>query len=1422
MSPTPLTLSELFGKITVPESIAGARVYNIKANADKRALDITLYDEELIPYDIIEDFKAMAMEEFNLSGLIMRVKYNGLSLASIDLDKYWKNLIFYVNATVKGVSSLFTDSSCSYENGVLRVNCKYGTNLLEESGCGKIIEKLVYAQLGEQVTVELVDSFSEEQFEKMQAEAIEHLPEIELSAPKEEAPKVEEEDKLIMGKPIKEAPMPIADISEDMGAVTVCGEIFDIDSRELQSGKTLYKFFIADSTSAYGVTLFAEKKQLPKLKDGIKKNKCLKIRGRVRYDTFAKENVLMASDIEKAKKTLREDKAEDKRVELHMHTKMSAMDGVSTAQELIETAIRWGHKAIAVTDHGNIQAFPEAMSTAVKFDRDGNVESHKIKVIYGVEAYIVDDNVPITFGDTDMAYDGDFVVFDIETTGLRPKNDAITEIGAVKVSGGKVTEVFNTFVNPERPIPENIVHLTGITDAMVADAPTADKAVADFLKFAKGCVLVAHNAGFDTSFIKAAAKKYGLTFDNAYVDTLELARTLVKDVKNHKLNTLTKHFGIKLENHHRACDDAAATAEVFIKLTDLLNGKGVRYVSETNSALAGETDLKSKKSYHATLLVRDYTGLKNLYHLISKSGMEFYHKHPVMPKSLIEKYREGILVGSACEAGELYRAVLESSGDDEDKINEIVKFYDYLEIQPLGNNKFLVAKGTVSSDEDLKYLNKQIVDLAKKNNKLIVAAGDVHFLNPEDEVYRRILMAGKGFSDADDQAPLYLRTTDEMLAEFEYLGEDLAKELVIDNPSKIADMVDYIIPIPTETAPPIIDGSDEELRQMTYDTAKSIYGDPLPDIVKDRIDVELSSIIDNGYSVMYIIAQKLVKKSNSDGYLVGSRGSVGSSLVAFFSGITEVNSLPPHHVCPKCKYSEFVLDGSIGSGFDMEDKACPKCGTIMKNDGHDIPFETFLGFGGGKEPDIDLNFSGEYQGSIHKYTEELFGEGYVFRAGTIGTVADKTAFGYVKKYFEERGQYVSKAEIARLVRGCTGVKNTTGQHAGGLMIVPRDRDVHEFTPIQYPADKADSGVITTHFDYHSISGKLLKLDLLGHDDPTVIRMLEDLTGIDAKKIPAGDKETMSLFTGTEALGVTPEDINSKVGTYAVPEFGTHFVRQMLVETGPTTFSELVRISGLSHGTDVWTNNAQELVRAGTATLSTAICTRDDIMLYLIQKGVAAKSAFKIMEMVRKGKGLTPEFEEEMRAAEVPEWYIKSCKTIKYMFPKAHAVAYVTMAYRIAWFKVHYPIEFYMAYFTVRADEFDAALMAQGREKVLQTLKEYEDKGKEITAKDKTVMTILEVCNEMYARGIEFLPIDIKTSHAYKFLKVDGKILPPLNAIAGLGLSAAESIVEAREEAEFTSIEDIAQRSKANKTVLDVMKNMGALGDLPDSSQMGFF
>ena len=961
---------------------------------------------------------------------------------------------------------------------------------------------------------------------------------------------------------------------------------------------------------------------------------------------------------------------------------------------------------------------------------------------------------------------------------------------------------------------------------MTDDAPEAEEAVRDFFEFAKGCVLVAHNASFDTSFMKNAAKKFGMEYKFACVDTLGLARAAVKGLKNYKLDTLCKHFKVSLENHHRACDDAKATAEIAINLFNIAKeaiGGDKIAVSSFNTAFSGDADYKSLKYYHCIILVKNLVGLRNLYELTSKSCLEYFYKKPLMPKSLLQSKREGLIIGSACEAGELYREILKNPyNPDYDEIEKIISFYDYLEIQPLDNNAFLLANGTLSGKEDLKYINKLIIELGRKYDKMTVATGDVHFMNPEDEIFRRILMAGQGYKDADNQPPLYLRTTEEMLKEFEYLGENLAYEVVVTNPNKIAEMTEKIDPVPPDKAPPVIEGSDDLLRQLTYDKAISIYGENMPQLVRDRMDVELNSIINNGYSVLYIIAQKLVAKSLSDGYLVGSRGSVGSSFVAFLSGITEVNSLPPHYVCPKCKYNEFLSSEDVGSGYDLPPKACPECGEAMIADGQDIPFETFLGFSGNKEPDIDLNFSGDYQPVAHKYVEELFGTGHVFRAGTVGTIAEKTAYGYVKKYYDERGQYISNAQAERLVRGCTGVKRTTGQHPGGIIVVPTERDVHEFSPIQHPADDVKSDIITLHFDYHSIDQNLLKLDILGHDDPTVIRMLEDLTGIDLTKIPMGDPDTMSLFSSTKALGVEPEDIESEVGTYAVPEFGTKFVRQMLLDTMPTTFSELVRISGLSHGTDVWLNNAQDLIKAGTTTLSKAICTRDDIMIYLIHHGLPNDMAFKIMESVRKGKGLTPDMEALMKEHDVPDWYILSCKKIKYMFPKAHAVAYVTMAYRIAYCKVHHPYAFYATYFTVRADDFDFTLMGGGKQALLENKRALEAKGNEMSDKEKNVVTIMEVCNEMYARGIKFLPVDLYKSHSFRFIPTEEGLIPPLNALPNLGTNAAKAIVQARDEESFSSIEDLQQRSKVTKTVIEVMKNAGVLGDLPESSQVTFF
>ena len=1419
MSPTEYKLENLIKDIEVPGELKDCAIYSTNAVSSQRRMEVTVVSEELIAYDIIENYKSAVCRRYNLNEFILRIKYENLSIDDISIDAYYKNLVFYVNEIISGVRHLFADSRAEYADGLLTIHCKYGTDMLNSLNCADTIKRLVKSQLKADVEVVFKDECDTEAMDKLKENELKQLaaavppPPSVSYEPKEEAV----DSAALLGKDISaDAAMKISDITEDAGTVVTEGEIITMDTRELKSGKTLLAFVLADNVDAYSCKAFLPKTRAKQILAGIKKGMYVKVKGRVQYDNYAKENTMLVNDIVKAKKKTRTDNAPEKRVELHMHSKMSTMDGMTDVKTLVKTAAAWGHKAVAITDHGNVQAFPDAMHAA------GN----DIKVLYGVECYLVNDSSDVVINSTDRDFDTEFVVFDIETTGLRASHDAITEIGAVKICGRKEVGRFETFVNPQRHIPENITELTGITDDMVKDAETIDEVIKKFYDFVGDAVLVAHNASFDTSFIKQAASVNGLEFKFTYLDTLELARCTVSGIKNYKLDTLTKHFGVKLVNHHRACDDAAATAEVFLKLLELLDERGVDNIDQINTALAGKADIKSLKTYHCIILVKTQAGMRNLYNLISKSHLDYFYKRPRIPKSLLQKYRDGLIVGSACEAGELYRAIVDSPYNlDFDGINSIVKFYDYLEIQPLGNNNFMLRNGTVNSVEDLKYINKTIIEIGRRNNKLTVATCDVHFLNPEDEIFRRVLMAGQGYDDADMQPPLYLRTTEEMLKEFEYLGDDLAREVVIENTNKIADMIDDgIVPVPPDKAPPEIPNSDNILRDSTYEKAKRIYGENLPAIVKDRIDVELNSIISNGYSVLYVIAQKLVRKSNSDGYLVGSRGSVGSSLVAFMSDITEVNSLAPHYICPSCKHSEFITDGSWGSGCDMPDKNCPDCGTLMIKDGHDIPFETFLGFSGDKEPDIDLNFSGDYQGKAHKYIEELFGKTHVFRAGTIGTVAEKTAFGYVKKYFEGKGQYVTNAQIDRIVKGCTGVKRTTGQHPGGIIVVPKSRDVHEFSPIQHPADDKESGIITLHFDYHSIDSNLLKLDILGHDDPTVIRMLQDLTGLDPITVPMGDEETMSLFLGTEALGVTPEQINSPVGTYAVPEFGTKFVRQMLVDTKPTTFSELVRISGLSHGTDVWLNNAQELVRQGICTLKDAICTRDDIMVYLIHHHVENAKAFKIMESVRKGKGLTDEFEQIMREHDVPEWYIKSCKKIKYMFPKAHAVAYVTSAYRIAYFKVHYPKEFYCAYFTVRADEFDSEIMARGEENARANLKMFEAKeaAKEITDKEKNMITILEVVIEMYARGFKFENIDLYKSDSYKFLPTENGILPPLNAMPGVGTNAAKSIVEARGEEKFDSIEDLQQRSKINKTVLEIMRKSGILKDLPESSQMTFF
>ena len=1120
----------------------------------------------------------------------------------------------------------------------------------------------------------------------------------------------------------------------------------------------------------------------------------------------------MANDVMLIPPKTRLDKCEEKRVELHLHTQMSALDAVSPAFSLVERAARWGHPAVAITDHGVIQAYPEAYEAGKRYG---------IKIIYGVEAYLINDIKPIVQNPNHNDFNQAFVVLDIETTGLEPRYNELTEIGAVKIVNREVVDTFHCFVNPQTPIPREITKLTGINDEMVKDAPVIEEVLPQLIDFLGDAVLVAHNAPFDLGFIKEKCKRINIEIKNGILDTLMLSRELLKDIKRHSLNYVAEYLGVPMARHHRALDDARTTGEILMRLLDSLESRGVHRLDLINSYFGHVSNLNALESYHAVILAKNQEGLTNLYRIISKSHLDYYYRRPRIPKSLLASNRNGLIIGSGCEAGELFQAILKGESDKD--LTEIAQFYDYLEIQPLCNNEHLLRDMSLKDIDELKDINRRIVEIGDKLGKPIVATGDVHFLDPHDEYYRRILMSGQGYQDAEKQAPLYFKTTDEMLEEFRYLGEQKARDVVIYSPNEIAASIDDIKPIPEELYSPEIPESEEEIVKLTMDKAASIYGDPLPPVVEERLKKELDTIVNNRYSALYWLAHKLVKKSLEDGYLVGSRGSVGSSLVATMTGITEVNPLPPHYVCPKCKNSDFDVDVSkYGCGIDLPDKSCPRCGTMYNKEGFDIPFEVFLGFNGEKVPDIDLNFSGEYQSAAHRYTEELLGEGKVFRAGTIATIAEKTAFGFVKNYLDEHDKSARNAEIKRLVKGCTGIKRTTGQHPGGVMIVPQNQDIHRFTPIQYPADDRSSGVITTHFDYNSISSRLVKLDILGHDDHYVILMLEVLTGVEVNYVPVGEKNTMKLFSSTEPLGISQEDIDCGVGTFGIPEFGTRFVRQMLNETKPTAFSELIRISGLSHGTDVWLNNAQELIKNGTAQLSEVISTRDDIMVYLMYKGVDPIISFKIMEDVRKGKGLTPEYEKKMKEKEVPQWFIDSCKKIKYMFPKAHAAAYVIMAFRIAYFKVYYPEAFYATYFTVRADDFDAGTILEGKAAILQRIKELESKGNTLSVREKNLFSIYEVALEMYVRGINLLPPDLYKSDSVRFIVTRDGIRIPFSALQGVGASAANSIVEARKSGSFVSIEDFREKTKVSKTVIEILREHGCFRDMPETSQISFF
>ena len=1223
---------------------------------------------------------------------------------------------------------------------------------------------------------------------------------------------------------IKDPLLKIVDLSVDTGKVCIDGEIVNMgESRELKTGKVLIPFDVYDGSSTITCKIFAKAEDSKQITKRLKDAPGVRVSANVQFDPFAKELGAIANVVVETagmKKVSRKDESPVKRVELHMHTQMSQMDAMTSAKDLIKRAMKWGMKSIAITDHGVVQAFPEAHKLLGFNNKD-------MKVIYGVEAYLCPDKTPIVCRSKGQDIDTTYCVLDLETTGLSFRTDKITEVGIMKVKNGEVIDSFRCFVNPEKPIPPEVVEVTKITDDMVKDAETIDQVFPKILEFVGDSVLVAHNADFDIPFLKYHGNLLGYQLNNTYMDTLRMAKVLFPEFTKYKLGIIAEKLGIKVEVAHRALDDVDTTVKVMNVMMNMLKEKGAKTIDDIDIVTDKDDSkemFKKLPTYHAIILATNYVGLKNLYKLVSISHLDYFYRKPRILKSIYKKYSEGLIIGSACEAGELYRAIVAGKTDEE--VERIASDYDYLEIQPNGNNMFMVRNGTVPDVRALEDINRKIVDLGEKLGKLVVATCDVHFMDPQDEVYRRILMAGQGFEDADQQAPLYLRTTEEMLKEFQYLGEKKAYEVVVENTNKIADMCERISPISPEKCPPYIDNCEQTIKDIAYSKAHELYGDPLPDIVQERLDKELDSIIKNGFSVMYIIAQKLVWKSNEDGYLVGSRGSVGSSFVANMTGITEVNSLPPHYRCPNCKHSDFT-DYGYKNGFDLPDKDCPVCGAKYDKDGMDIPFETFLGFNGDKEPDIDLNFSGEYQAKAHKYTEVIFGKGTTFKAGTVGTVADKTAYGYVQKYFEERGVPVSRAEISRLSQGCTGIKRTTGQHPGGIIVVPKGREIYEFTPIQHPADDPNSDIITTHFDYHSIDQNLLKLDILGHDDPTIIRMLQDITGVDPQKIPLDDQETMSIFSSTKALGLTPEQIKSPVGSFGVPEFGTKFVRGMLVDTKPTTFDELIRISGLSHGTDVWLNNAQSLIQDGTVTLNEAICCRDDIMIYLIKMGLPPNPAFKIMETVRKGKALKDpakwaEYKELMKEHNVPDWYIKSCEKIKYMFPKAHAAAYVTMAFRIAWFKVHIPKAYYSAYFSIRAKQFDSEIMCHGKERVKNKMKEIELAGNAASNKDQEMYPVLELVLEMYERGIDFLPIDLYKSHNSKFLMEEDGIRPPLDSIPGLGPIDAENIYNARQEGKFSSIEDLKIRSKIGKVAIETLKGVGLLDGMTESNQMSLF
>lgn len=1390
-------------------------IENIYVYKETQKLEFVGTSPNIINYrDIKEVEQSFLKSNPQIKKAIIKIKYTGNTQKEQLLQEYIPNIEYMLEAFCPALKSgsEYMDIRHEADNVVLEVKDRIIYDSFKKKKVDLHIKNTIAYELGLDLAINIENKSEEinyfnyiKESEKILEKEIEKIG-TELEKSKKAAPvkKIVSDEDVLHGKKITQEIVKLETIRDVTPNIAFEGEVFGTELRVLNSGKVIHTFLITDLTNSMMCKFFTDDESSP-----IKKGDYVRVKGDAQYDTYAKELIVMVRDINKSDRIVRKDLAKEKRVELHLHTSMSMMDAVSNVGELVKKAKEFGHKAVAITDHGIVQAFPDAMSAGKK---------HEIKILYGVEGYLIDDLSRVLKEHNELPLSQDFVVFDIETTGLSSATEKITEIGAVKISNYEIVDRFSELVNPEKPIPSKITELTGITNDMVRDKRTIEEVLPDFLEFVGESMLVAHNSDFDTGFIREACRTQNIEYTLKAIDTVTISRALLPELKRHKLNIIAKHLNIKLENHHRAVDDAEATAHIFLKFMEMFKEKGVEKLSQVNEIYT-DKDYKSKRPNHITILVQNMIGLKNLYKIISIAHIENFHKNPRTLKSVLNRHREGLIIGSACEAGEVYQAIQKNMSQED--IDKVISYYDYIEIMPWENNEFMIKKGIVKDVEALRDINRQIYEHAKRNNKLVVATGDVHYKDKTDGVFRNILKIAQKFPNEGEDKALYFRTTDEMLDEFSYLGAEIAHEVVVENTNKIADMIEDIKPIPDGTFPPFIEGSDVELREMCNKKAESIYGTPLPQIVKDRLDRELNSIIGNGYAVMYIIAQKLVTKSIADGYLVGSRGSVGSSFAATMSDITEVNPLCPHYICGKCKYNEFITDGSYGSGADLPDKICPECGAELIKEGHDIPFEVFLGFEGDKEPDIDLNFAGEYQPCAHKYTEELFGEDYVFRAGTIGTIADKTAYGYVMKYLEETEGVANSAEISRLRDGCTGIKRTSGQHPGGVMVVPDYKDVYDFTPIQYPANDSSSGVKTTHFDYHSISGRILKLDILGHDVPTIIKMLEDFTGVIATTIKLDDPETMSIFTSPEALGCDLSAIKCETGSLGIPEFGTKFVRQMLMDTRPSTFAELVRISGLSHGTDVWLNNAQELVRNKVTTLKEVISTRDDIMNYLILKGLKPKTSFKIMENVRKGKGLTEEHIADMKEQNVPQWYIESCQKIKYMFPKAHAAAYVMMSFRVAYYKVHHKEAFYATFFSTKVDDFDADVICKGKEYVLEKIKELESLGNNITTKEKGLLIVLESAYEMFSRGVEIDKVDIYKSDATKFKIENGRLLPPLVAIQGLGETVAKNI-QAEANREFISLEDFRNRTKANKSVVEILVNHGCLNDLPENNQLTLF